>query len=195
MLYLLRRFDGHVHHAGVAYQPEAWGGPLDDHRWQGGVRFVAVETGLVLTTGRETVQSSLAGVAYWASGLRPAYLDGAIIRAADRRPPRARAMIPPPAATRPLRPPPVAETLDVNSARVACAPRPAQDAMVQVRGLVESIVVSSVTVLTEDGTVIPVDLLTVGAGIRRGIRPGDGVCIAARRDGRRLIAARVRRTV
>jgi hypothetical protein len=37
-----------------------------------------------LTTGRETVQSSEDALGYWARGLEPVYLDGALARAIDR---------------------------------------------------------------------------------------------------------------
>jgi hypothetical protein len=49
----------------------------------GGVGEVggAAGVGVVLRTGRETSQSNREGVAYWASGLEPVYLEGAFARA------------------------------------------------------------------------------------------------------------------
>jgi len=42
--------------------------------------LVAVGEAVVLRTGQETTQSNLEGVAYWASGLETAYLEGAFAR-------------------------------------------------------------------------------------------------------------------
>ena len=42
--------------------------------------------GPVLSTGRETSQSHLEGLTYWATGLEPVYLDGALARAIEKTP-------------------------------------------------------------------------------------------------------------
>lgn len=52
--------------------------------WAGWVEFRSSDGQTVLRTDRETTQSSLEGVAYWARGLEPLYLDGALERAAHR---------------------------------------------------------------------------------------------------------------
>lgn len=58
--------------------------------WGAWVEFLSVDRDKVVRTDRETTQSNLEGVAYWAEGLQPLYLEGAFERAtrrtADRRP-------------------------------------------------------------------------------------------------------------
>jgi hypothetical protein len=48
--------------------------------WQGWIEFRSAE-GESLTTERETTQSNREGVAYWATGLEPIFLEGALSRA------------------------------------------------------------------------------------------------------------------
>jgi hypothetical protein len=54
--------------------------------WEAWLAFVSLKTGAVLTTDRETTQSTRAHVLYWATGLARTYLQGALVRAFDRRP-------------------------------------------------------------------------------------------------------------
>ena len=54
--------------------------PRRDGTWEGWIVF-ATGSGLRAVTDRETTQSSRDGVAYWASGLEPVYLEGALQRA------------------------------------------------------------------------------------------------------------------
>src|SRR5262245_45323583 len=56
--------------------------------WRGHISFVPAGDGDLLETGQETTQSTLEGVAYWATGLEPVYFEGALARALRRtRPP------------------------------------------------------------------------------------------------------------
>jgi hypothetical protein len=48
--------------------------------WAGWIEFVT-ETGQRVVTDRETTQPSREAVAYWATGLEPIYLEGALERA------------------------------------------------------------------------------------------------------------------
>jgi hypothetical protein len=57
---------------------------MEDGRWQGWVEFLPPRGGRVLLSGRETIQPNRADLAYWASGLTPVYLEGALGRALDR---------------------------------------------------------------------------------------------------------------
>src|SRR5919202_3822224 len=50
-------------------------------RWDGWFVFFPLRGGRELATDRETTQSSLAAVAYWASGISTTYLEGALERA------------------------------------------------------------------------------------------------------------------
>jgi hypothetical protein len=52
--------------------------------WQGWLEFVSRDGEIVVQTDRETTQSTLEGVAYWATGLQPTYLEGALDRALSR---------------------------------------------------------------------------------------------------------------
>jgi hypothetical protein len=51
--------------------------------WAGFVEFLP-QRGDPVRTGHETTQSNIEGVAYWATGLEPVYLDGALGRASRR---------------------------------------------------------------------------------------------------------------
>lgn len=55
--------------------------------WAGRIEFLADDGRTALETGRETTQSNAAGVAYWATGLNPTFLEGALHRAASREAP------------------------------------------------------------------------------------------------------------
>jgi hypothetical protein len=48
--------------------------------WQGWIEFRSAE-GESITTDRETTQSNREGVTYWATGLEPIFLEGALWRA------------------------------------------------------------------------------------------------------------------
>ncbi len=50
-------------------------------RWDGWFVFFPLRGGRELATDRETTQSSLAAVSYWASGISTTYLEGALERA------------------------------------------------------------------------------------------------------------------
>jgi hypothetical protein len=55
--------------------------------WRGSIRFVPVDGTDPLETGPETTQSTLEGVAYWATGLEALYFEGALERALRRAQP------------------------------------------------------------------------------------------------------------
>lgn len=66
--------------AGNAYLVEAWG-EQRDHLWYGWLEFRPLPAGAKLHTDRETTQPSWEALRYWASGLEPTYLEGALARA------------------------------------------------------------------------------------------------------------------
>jgi hypothetical protein len=70
---------------GVPYRARACGSEMEDGRWQGWVEFLPPKGGRVLLSPRETIQPNRTDLAYWASGLTPVYLEGALVRALDRR--------------------------------------------------------------------------------------------------------------
>ena len=86
MAELLHEFNVRVRdHDAVPYVVQAWGRRLDDGRWEAWLVFVPVERGFARRTERETVQTDLDALAYWVTGLEPAYLDGALERSVPLR--------------------------------------------------------------------------------------------------------------
>lgn len=76
---------------GRAYIARACGGPTDQGVWQGWVEFVPLNGGLPVRSSRETTQPNREDTAYWATGLTPVYLEGALDRALNpltKMPPR-----------------------------------------------------------------------------------------------------------
>jgi hypothetical protein len=73
--------------AGRVYRAVVCAKQRPDGTWEGWLEFHPVDSvKMVLRTGKETVQSSRSAVEYWASGLEPIYLDGALARAQGRLP-------------------------------------------------------------------------------------------------------------
>jgi len=66
---------------GRTYTARACGSEMDSSRWQGWLEFVPVNGGPVVRSGRETTQPNRTDTAYWATGLTPVYLEGALDRA------------------------------------------------------------------------------------------------------------------
>jgi len=67
--------------AGINYVVRVFGRERVDSTWEAWLEFVSVGAAIVLTTRVETTQSNREAVAYWATGLEPAYLQGAFARA------------------------------------------------------------------------------------------------------------------
>jgi hypothetical protein len=65
---------------GVTYLARACGREMDDGRWEGWIEFEG-DDGSVLRSARETTQPNRVDTAYWATGLTPVYLEGALERA------------------------------------------------------------------------------------------------------------------
>ena len=66
---------------GVRYRAQACGAPMEDGKWQGWIEFSPLEGGAPIRSGRETTQPNRIDTVYWASGLTPVYLEGALERA------------------------------------------------------------------------------------------------------------------
>jgi hypothetical protein len=56
-------------------------GAASGHVWYGWLAFLPFDDRSVLETDRETTQPNRAALEYWARGLEPLYLDGALERA------------------------------------------------------------------------------------------------------------------
>jgi hypothetical protein len=84
----VRQFVEHVRDPvdGTTYVARVYGRQRSDGQWEGWIEFVAVGAAVVLRTEMETTQSNLEGVAYWALGLEPRYLEGAFERARKEAP-------------------------------------------------------------------------------------------------------------
>jgi hypothetical protein len=68
---------------GSAYEARACGGPMPGGTWEGWIEFVPVGGGEPIRSRRETTQPNRADTEYWATGLTPVYLEGALQRALD----------------------------------------------------------------------------------------------------------------
>jgi hypothetical protein len=69
--------------SGREYHARAWGRECADGHWEGWLEFIPLGGSDVLRTSRETTQPNRNDTAYWASGLEPVYLEGALRRALD----------------------------------------------------------------------------------------------------------------
>lgn len=63
------------------YRAQACGAPMPDGLWEGWIEFVPLDGGPAVRSPRETTQPNGRDAAYWASGLTPIYLEGALTRA------------------------------------------------------------------------------------------------------------------
>ena len=66
---------------GATYIARACGGEMDNSMWQGWLEFLPIESGEPVRSGRETTQPNRQDTEYWATGLTPIYLEGALDRA------------------------------------------------------------------------------------------------------------------
>jgi hypothetical protein len=66
---------------GTIYLARACGREMSDGRWEGWVEFESADGSAVVRSGRETTQPNRTDAAYWATGLTPVYLEGALDRA------------------------------------------------------------------------------------------------------------------
>jgi hypothetical protein len=58
----------------------------DGHLWEAWFVFFPLSGSRPLSTDRETTQGKIDDVTYWATGITPAYLEGALTRALERLP-------------------------------------------------------------------------------------------------------------
>ena len=66
---------------GDLYYARALGQNAKDGRWRCCIEFAQAGNDSVARTGAETVQSTRDDLEYWAQGLSPTYLEGALVRA------------------------------------------------------------------------------------------------------------------
>jgi len=70
---------------GMRYRARVYGEQRREGTWSGWIEFVPADGGRLadtaLRTGQETSQPDRKAVEYWAGGLEPVYLEGALTRA------------------------------------------------------------------------------------------------------------------
>ena len=66
---------------GAIYMARACGSEMDNGMWQGWLEFLPIESGEAVRSSRETTQPNRQDTEYWATGLTPIYLEGALDRA------------------------------------------------------------------------------------------------------------------
>ena len=70
-----------VSKAGVVFAARAVGRPTEAGTWEGWIEFLPADAGKALRSTRETTQPNRDDTVYWATGLTPIYLEGALDRA------------------------------------------------------------------------------------------------------------------
>ena len=70
---------------GRGYTPSVHSLERIDGIWETWLEFHGLGRGVTLRTQRESEQPNERAVLYWASGLQPSYLDGALLRATRTR--------------------------------------------------------------------------------------------------------------
>jgi hypothetical protein len=83
MARVLHAFRQEVALADTVYRARACGRQRYDGLWEGWIEFEPDDGSVPLRTARETTQPTLATLEYWAAGLTPVYLEGALSRAID----------------------------------------------------------------------------------------------------------------
>src|SRR4051812_47791967 len=68
---------------GHMFRARACGARLDASVWEGWLEFDPMDGGDTIRSRRETTQPNRTDAVYWASGLSPVYLEGALARAQD----------------------------------------------------------------------------------------------------------------
>jgi hypothetical protein len=83
MRHLIHEHSARVRAAdGTEYCARTFGESRADGTWSGWIEFVPVnERGATISTEQETSQPDRKAVEYWAGGLEPVYLEGALNRA------------------------------------------------------------------------------------------------------------------
>lgn len=87
MAEVLARFgDEFLDSEGTPYSAQACGREMTDGLWEGWIEFVPNDGTDAIRTSRETTQPNRVDAKYWATGLSPVYLEGALRRALSKTP-------------------------------------------------------------------------------------------------------------
>jgi hypothetical protein len=86
MAEVLAEFPYRIQGGGVTFRARVCAAPMSDGRWRGWIEFIPFRKGQrLLRSPRETTQPNRTDAKYWATGLTPVYLEGALERARRRR--------------------------------------------------------------------------------------------------------------
>jgi hypothetical protein len=96
MAQTLVTFDTPVVRDGRSFRVQACGRERDNGQWEAWLEFEDTATGEVLRSQRETTQPNLKDTVYWATGLTPVYLEGALDRILNPTVPRPIEVVPSP---------------------------------------------------------------------------------------------------
>ena len=84
MAEVLTEFEASVYDEnGREFIARACGRECADGHWEGWLEFVPLDGGVVIRSARETTQPNRVDTEYWATGLTPIYLEGALRRALE----------------------------------------------------------------------------------------------------------------
>jgi hypothetical protein len=84
MAEVLTEFESSVYdETGREFIARACGRECADGHWEGWLEFVPLDGGVVIRSARETTQPNRVDTEYWATGLTPIYLEGALRRALE----------------------------------------------------------------------------------------------------------------
>ena len=84
MAEVLTEFESSVYDEnGREFIARACGRECADGHWEGWLEFVPFDGGVVIRSARETTQPNRVDTEYWATGLTPIYLEGALRRALE----------------------------------------------------------------------------------------------------------------
>jgi hypothetical protein len=81
---LIRKHANTVTAGNTTYAVHVCGQERADGTWEGWIEFHPSGAGPILRTEQETSQPNRAALEYWADGLEPIYLEGALARAEGR---------------------------------------------------------------------------------------------------------------
>ena len=82
MAEVFAQFPGRIVSGEAVYRAQACGAPMNDGLWAGWIEFIPLDGGgPPLRSPRETTQPNRGDAEYWATGLTPVYLEGALRRA------------------------------------------------------------------------------------------------------------------
>ncbi len=81
---MIRQHPALVASGAVSYAVHICGQERVDGTWEGWLEFHPNAQGSILRTDQETSQPNRTALEYWADGLEPVYLEGALARAEGR---------------------------------------------------------------------------------------------------------------